>query len=81
MSAPIVSVRGVSVLAAPWDTPNPRPSRKMVAIAVQGAPQPGTCCVPGCGQRLSSQNVQGVCRLHNHAPGHCRCMRCQRRDK
>lgn len=38
-----------------------------------------TCSVPGCGVALSPRTTSGVCRAHNHVPGHCRCASCRRR--
>ena len=38
----------------------------------------GVCAVPGCGVALSGAATSGVCRSHNHAPGHCGCGQCRR---
>lgn len=37
------------------------------------------CAVPGCAAALSANNKTGVCREHNHAAGHCRCVQCSQR--
>lgn len=36
----------------------------------------GTCAVPGCGAKLRSNNVKGVCVEHRHDPAHCQCPPC-----
>jgi hypothetical protein len=81
MSAPIVSLRGVSVRAAPWDTPVQRHKAPEPVPVVVAPPAPNTCRVPGCGRTIRFDNRQGVCRTHSHAKGFCNCIQCQRRDK
>jgi hypothetical protein len=36
----------------------------------------GSCGAPGCGRKLKRENTTGVCALHPHFKGVCRCVNC-----
>lgn len=81
MSAPIVQHRGVSVLAAPWETPIERRAADPAPVIAPVVSRPGKCIVPGCSKSVRFDNRQGVCRDHQHARGFCKCVQCQRNGR
>lgn len=50
------------------------PAKPKPAAKAKAAP---VCAVQGCCDPLSSKNTMGVCLVHKHAAGLCRCPACQ----
>jgi hypothetical protein len=69
----------ITLVAAPWEDGQPL-ADVIGAKALARDVWKGLhiCAAPGCNAKLKRGNVSGVCQLHNHAKGVCRCTNCTR---
>lgn len=77
-----VDGKGVTLPAAPWEQGEDFAAMRQKRAAARdpwahlAVKVAGICGAPGCGRKLKSCNITGVCALHPHFKGVCRCVNC-----
>lgn len=72
-------VTRITLPAAPWEDGQDLGQLIAHRAAIRQGQMAGeTCAFPGCNATLKHDNTSGVCSVHVHAKGACRCKTCRR---